>query len=62
LQKGQCADNSSLLWKKVEKKSGHDNSRPLQKGKWPWQLTPIAKRKMVMVTRAHREKEKELTW
>jgi hypothetical protein len=48
--------------KNGEKKNGHGTSRPLRKekwrkGKWPWHITPIAKRKMAMVHHAHCERK-----
>jgi hypothetical protein len=36
-----------------------ERSHPLQKEEWPWDITPIAKRKLAMVHHAHCEKE---TW
>ncbi len=33
-----------------EAKNGHGTSRPLRKEKWPWYITPIAKRKWCYIT------------
>ncbi len=38
-----------------EMKNGHGTSCPLRKEKWPWYITPIARKKIAAVNQAHCE-------